>query len=61
MNRKGVSTVELLMWAMGGVIGLLGYIHLNFATYREVVPRLERYESQLDRIESLIVNMKGKR
>jgi hypothetical protein len=51
MNKRGVTTAELLMWLGGGAIAVLGYIHVTFATYREVVPRL-------DRIENLIIEMK---
>lgn len=51
MNKKGVTVVEMLMWLVGGLIAVLGYIHVTFATYREVVPRL-------DRIENLIIEMK---
>lgn len=50
MNNKGVTQVELLMWLIGGAIAFGGYVHMTFATYREVVPRL-------DRIEALIVSM----
>lgn len=51
MNKKGITQVEMLMWLVGGFIAVLGYVHMTFATYREVVPRL-------DRIENLILEMK---
>ena len=51
MNKKGVSTTEILMWLVGGLFAILGYVHVTFATYREVVPRL-------DRIETLILEMR---
>lgn len=51
MNKRGVTTVELLMWVTGGMMAIAAYAHMTFATYREVVPRL-------DRIESLILEMK---
>ena len=51
MDKKGVTQVELLMWLVGGFVAVLGYVHMTFATYREVVPRL-------DRIESLLMDMK---
>lgn len=52
MDKKGVSTIEVFMWMVGGALAILGYIHVTFATYREVVPRL-------DRIESLILEVKN--
>lgn len=51
MNKRGVSSIEIMMWLVGGAIAVLGYVHITFATYREVVPRL-------DRIEGLILEMK---
>lgn len=51
MNKKGVTQVELVMWLVGGFLAVLGYVHMTFATYREVVPRLER-------IENLILKLK---
>lgn len=51
MNKRGVTTVELLMWMTGGLMATAAYVHMTFATYREVVPRL-------DRIETLILEMK---
>ncbi len=48
-----VSGIELLMWLIGGAFAFAGYAHMTFATYREVVPRL-------DRIEALILEMKTK-
>lgn len=47
MNKKGVTQVELIMWLVGGFVAILGYVHINFATYREVVPRLDRIENLL--------------
>ena len=51
MNKKGVTTADLLMWVIGGVMAVAAYAHMTFATYREVVPRL-------DRIEGLILEIK---
>jgi len=51
VNKKGVTQIEVLMWLIGGFVAVIGYIHMTFATYREVVPRL-------DRIETLILEMK---
>jgi hypothetical protein len=47
MNKKGVSQIEILMWLIGGFVAVLGYVHMTFATYREVVPRLDRIEGLL--------------
>ena len=44
MNKRGVSTVEILMWLVGSAFAVFGYVHMFFATYREVVPRLDRIE-----------------
>jgi len=54
MGKKGVSAVEILMWLVGGLLAVLGYVHVTFATYREVVPRL-------DRIEGLVLEIKNSR
>jgi len=54
MGKKGVSAVEILMWLVGGFIAVLGYVHATFATYREVIPRLER-------IESLVLELRNNR
>lgn len=51
MNKRGVTTAEIFMWMIGGVMAIAAYAHMTFATYREVVPRL-------DRIETLILEMK---
>jgi hypothetical protein len=51
MNKRGITTLEVLMWLVGGAVAFAGYVHMTFATYREVVPRL-------DRIETLIIQMK---
>jgi len=48
MNKKGATTAELLMWAIGIVSVAITYAHATFATYREVVPRLDRIEEKLD-------------
>jgi hypothetical protein len=47
MNKKGVTQIEVLMWLIGGFVAVLGYVHVTFATYREVVPRLDRIEGLL--------------
>lgn len=52
MNKKGITTIEVLMWMMGGVFAILGYVHMTFATYREVLPRLESIERKVDTIIS---------
>lgn len=48
MDKKGITTIEVLMWMMGGIFAVLGYVHMTFATYREVIPRLDRIEGKMD-------------
>jgi hypothetical protein len=48
MDKRGVTTIELLLWAVAGVLSVSAYAHLTFITYREVSPRLDRIEKKLD-------------
>lgn len=50
MNKRGASTLELLMWLLGAVGAVTAYAHMNFITYREVAPRLDRIENKIDSI-----------
>ncbi len=50
MNKRGASTLELIMWLLGAVGAITAYAHMTFVTYREVAPRLDRIESKLDSI-----------
>lgn len=48
MKKNGITTAEMLMWLAGGAFAVLGYIHMTFAQYREVIPRLDRIEQKMD-------------
>lgn len=50
MNKRGISTLEIMMWLIGGVGAVTAYAHMTFVTYREVAPRLDRIENKLDSI-----------
>jgi hypothetical protein len=50
MNKRGTSTLEVLMWLLGAVGAVTAYAHITFVTYREVAPRLDRIENKLDSI-----------
>lgn len=50
MNKRGASTLELLMWLVGAVGAVTAYAHMTFITYREVAPRLDRIENKIDSI-----------
>jgi hypothetical protein len=50
VGKKGVTQIEVLMWLIGGFVAVLGYVHITFATYREVVPRLESLDAKIDKI-----------
>lgn len=50
MNKRGASTLELLMWLVGAVGAVTAYAHMTFTTYREVAPRLDRIENKIDSI-----------
>jgi hypothetical protein len=50
MDKRGASTLELLMWVLGAVGAVTAYAHMTFVTYREVAPRLDRIENKLDSI-----------
>lgn len=50
MNKRGASSLELLMWLVGAVGAVTAYAHMTFITYREVAPRLDRIENKLDSI-----------
>lgn len=51
MNKRGYSTLEVVVWAIGAVATLTAYAHSTFMTYREIAPiaaRLDRIENKLD-------------
>ena len=50
MNKRGASSLELLMWLVGAVGAVTAYAHMTFTTYREVAPRLDRIENKIDSI-----------
>ena len=50
MNKRGASSLELLMWLIGAVGAVTAYAHMTFTTYREVAPRLDRIENKIDSI-----------
>lgn len=50
MNKKGLTTLEVIMWVMGSIGAAAAYAHMTFATYREVAPRLDRIENKIDSI-----------
>ena len=50
MNKRGASSLELLMWLVGAVGAVTAYAHMTFITYREVAPRLDRIENKIDSI-----------
>lgn len=50
MNKRGASTLELLMWLVGAIGAVTAYAHMTFTTYREVAPRLDRIENKIDSI-----------
>lgn len=50
-NRKGVTSVEVMFWVVGGIAAAIAYVHTTFTTYREfsqMTPRLDRIEGKLD-------------
>ena len=56
MNKRGTSTLEVLMWLLGAVGAVTAYAHMTFTTYREVAPRLDRIENKLDSILEKALN-----
>lgn len=52
MNKRGVTTIEVMMWLIGGLAAAMAYAHATFTSYREVIPRLDRIESKIDQISS---------
>ena len=56
MNKRGTSTLEVLMWLLGAVGAVTAYAHMTFTTYREVAPRLDRIENKLDSILDRALN-----
>lgn len=53
MDRRGATTLELILWVIGAVGAVTAYAHMTFTTYREVAPRLDRIENKLDSILEL--------
>jgi len=56
MNKRGTSTLEVLMWLLGAIGAVTAYAHMTFTTYREVAPRLDRIENKLDSILDRALN-----
>lgn len=50
MNKRGATTLELVLWLIGAVGMVTAYAHSTFITYREVAPRLDRIEQKLDSV-----------
>jgi len=50
MDKRGGSTLELVLWLLGAIGAVTAYAHMTFTTYREVAPRLDRIENKLDSI-----------
>lgn len=50
MDKRGISTLEIMMWLLGAVGAITAYAHMTFVTYREVAPRLDRIENKIDSI-----------
>ncbi len=50
MNKRGGTTLELILWIIGAVGAITAYAHMTFVTYREVAPRLDRIENKIDSI-----------
>lgn len=48
MNKKGATSLQLLLWIIGAIGALSAYAHMTFITYREVAPRLDRIENKID-------------
>jgi hypothetical protein len=48
MDKRGVTTFEMLAWLIGVTAAAITYIHATFTTYREVIPRLDRIEAKID-------------
>jgi len=53
MDRRGATTLELVLWVIGAVGAVTAYAHMTFTTYREVAPRLDRIENKLDSVLEL--------
>lgn len=53
MDKRGGTTLELVLWVIGAVGAVTAYAHMTFTTYREVAPRLDRIENKLDSILEL--------
>lgn len=45
-DKRGVTTLEVLFWAIGSVAAAIAYAHATFATYREIEPRVDRMEAE---------------
>ena len=48
MNKKGMTTIEIMLWAVGSLAAAIAYAHATFTTYREVAPRLDKIEQKID-------------
>ena len=57
MNKKGITTIELIMWVLTSSVSVVVFAYSTFNTKETANQRIDAIDKRLDKIETLQVDI----